>query len=1225
MATQQDILIQQLRGSQLRNISQSNNLGLQPQPESFDTSTPEGRERFYRASEAYSQGFKEEMDRIRRSIEQPAKRVTFTPRAVRLQQQQILRERLPATQADLLAYDKSIADSKATTSAYEDAERRRQLELDRYNNKLKAYQKAVRLFEKRIPAGFVSGDTFRYLKRMYRDERYAKQDYREQLMGEVAKFEQDFPGEQLVISQKKVGGVYLPYVSAVKSDYFMSSMPINIYNQRLASVAKQPSQKVILDNIQPFSSPNKKDSPEFWVTKIPGPTGLVSRDTRPKIDYSQLVSRQNIFTPGIQGLSSRAMSEISRSGIRNLTPLEILERVKSGAIKVDQEIINKLKQYKPTLGLDSFLYNKYIQDAQKIANEYTQNSLSTQYNSAYNSLASSSSNLDKWQSKIQNDEFIGTPEEFAQYSIEFTDYERKLNRFNQLDSRMKSLGLMDVIGQGTLGLAARGVQALPSTSAEVTYTGLKLYAPTKAVFPAVLRLSNFLTATKTGKSIGAAADIYFGLEGGKAFLTPEGTPESRVGGLAVGGLSGYGLIKQGGEILSSIPRGTSRVSRLSTEAINEPFVRKRATVILEDSKGNILYHVDKNTGLAILPGGALNKGESAAKAAARELFEETGLKINLKQFDKVITEREANYIYKATVEDLNTILPNLKAQAKEVGSFRLINPRRYTGRTQLNLFSSRDVRSEDLYIGSRSAAVEDIDRTIAALAPSRKTELVNRARNELINVYGKEALRLKPNNLLKEWFLYKRGMQYRKLYINPIAESFVRRGQPVFLKKRVKKPSLKSPSSLIDFMLGRKPGQFKRFQREAPIAVGFGSRYDVPFKELRKYGGNLNTYLHGAPSKIPLNSKGGIGSAEPGFNNLLGILTGRKPLVKTVTSYAPKSKSFKVLSNKGKRGEQVLYFQPPATPTGEEAYLGASYLGLLKKGRSEELSFGFNKGTPTIYRAKAIAGQDLIFTKKAILGKEFEVGATPGTVFRIKGKPQIVNLAGKRVRIQNISLVKAKSGGLTENQIRKGLSEIRSMSSTQRTNFLNRIKRETGREYYSFNQGLIDPIQATNSLLTPVKSSSERTVPSKERIRLAETTRYLIPTSNNRYKTTASRDRYYLPKDQYRYQVPKENVKYELPGERSPFPYLYTLPRVPYKPQSPTPYIYPPKKVLPPRPRYLFPSSSDTKGSRFRRRDKRKRTKSQILPTVFEQISLGPKKGKRAKRNITGFEAFRFY
>lgn len=847
--------------------------------------------------------------------------------------------------------------------------------------------------------------------------------------------------------------------------------------------------------------------------------------------------------------------------------------------------------------------------------------------------------LDKY--PIIGGQWVGTEAQYKQYLIDFSNYEKKLDsygksyeNYEKRAAAVSSLKGFDVIKEGGKGLIYRGLANFPTTGqialgAAATYGGWRLAGKP------LLQLTNYLTSSTAGQTALFETELYFASEGIKGFKDSMLAPEQRVLGLGTSILSGISFLGTGKNLLTSIPRGTGKVPTLSTQADNLPYVRKRATVLIEDSNGRVLYHVDKNTGLSILPGGAINKGESALNAAKRELFEETGLKIKLKPFDKVVTEREANYIYKAVVDDLNKLIPTLNAQAKEVVGFRALNPGNYTGRSQLNVFGSRGVRAEDLYIGSRAKAINEINEQIARFTLVQKTILTNQAKEELTRLFGKQALMLSKDNLLREYLLMKKGMQYRKLYINPVRETFTRAGKPVFLKRRVEKPSLRKPSSIVDFLTGKKPGQFKKFQKEAPIAVGFGSRYDVPFKRLKEYEDNLLTYLHGSPGRIKTDLEI-YGEANPA-----DLLTGRVNIKSDET--------FKVLKSKAKRGEDVLYFHPPATPTGEEAYLGASYLGLLRKVPkiTDEVTIGFTRGSPTIYRVKAAAGKDLIFTQKARAGVEFEVGAQPGKVFKIVGKPEYVNLGGRRVKIQNIE-IKNAGRGLDEREIQEGLSRLNRMNPQQKNNFLKKVKSQTGRDYYYLSQQYdVNPVQAVNQILLPAKAQPQQKRPSVQE-RRGESQQKARRSSEGRVSEDASElliwksglripgsrppkskplpskkpykflDNYILPKIKYK---PREGTEYKTPPSRPPYkpkaPYVYKRP--PYNPLPPkVPPRYPPTNPF--RTLINFP---DRNRMRYIPKRRTSKSKHELEPTLANLLYNRRRRTPIRINQLTGFEVLR--
>ena len=361
-------------------------------------------------------------------------------------------------------------------------------------------------------------------------------------------------------------------------------------------------------------------------------------------------------------------------------------------------------------------------------------------------------------------------------------------------------------------------------------------------------------------------------------------------------------------------------------------------------------------------GGKIEKGETPFKAAKRELFEESGLKVNLKFKEIIKTTEQKHYVYEAIVNK-RSIQGQLKAQASEVTGFKWIKPPRYTGATALQPFGRKATR-----FGLDKRIVRAEDLTI--LSKSRYPSIV-------------------PT----------------KLVSNIPKESFMRRSQATFLKQRVQKFEWTKPSTYGDKLFGRKAGQFKKFQQTAGQEYGFGSRYDIPYSKLKTYEGKKLTYVHGSSREIKTQldfiSKGGM---PKGFKQI-------------------KVESYKQVEAKYfKRGEKVLFFQPPTTasPLTARGYVGLTYLGLYKKQRaSYGMGISFKRKSPTIHEYKGELGKDMIATQKAIKGKEFETGVTTGTTFGV-GSYSKTYLSGKKVKI--VEITKAKTPKQTK-QLQKSLKE----------------------------------------------------------------------------------------------------------------------------------------------------------------------------------------------------------
>lgn len=425
-------------------------------------------------------------------------------------------------------------------------------------------------------------------------------------------------------------------------------------------------------------------------------------------------------------------------------------------------------------------------------------------------------------------------------------------------------------------------------------------------------------------------------------------------------------IGTGGAILKTYGAGRTLLSptkpyKIPSVNIKGTPLRRRATIIVKDTKGKYLVHVDKSTKAYMTFGGKIEKGETPFKAARRELFEESGLKPKLKYKETFYGTKEKHYVYEAIVERKGL---KLKPQASEVSGFKWIKPPRYTGATALQPygraatrfgFDRRIIKSEDLTILSKSK--------YPGITPTK--------------------------------------------LVSDIPESaFIRGGEATFLKKRVKGFELTKPSTYWDRITGRKAGQFKKFQKSPGIEYGFESRYDIPYSKLKPYEGKKLTYIHGSAAEI---------QTQLGF-----IAEGKMP--KTFKQVSVEQK-YKVEEKYFKRGEKFLFFQPPTTadPLTSRGYVGLTYLGLYKAPReSYGMGVKFGRKTPTIQEFKGELGKDLSVTQKAYRGKEFEAGAKPGSEFYI-GDTSKTWLSGRKVKI--VEITKGKPTTKQTKQLSKSLKE----------------------------------------------------------------------------------------------------------------------------------------------------------------------------------------------------------
>lgn len=110
-------------------------------------------------------------------------------------------------------------------------------------------------------------------------------------------------------------------------------------------------------------------------------------------------------------------------------------------------------------------------------------------------------------------------------------------------------------------------------------------------------------------------------------------------------------------------------------------------------------------------------------------------------------------------------------------------------------------------------------------------------------VTSKVATRLDP---------YFKKFEGNTLKLSVPKETFVRRGKETFLKSRVIKPSIKTPSSIIDYLKGKKPGQFKKFQETKGITLKQGLLTDsaTSLRNQAKLAGKKGTIVTAQANRL---------------------------------------------------------------------------------------------------------------------------------------------------------------------------------------------------------------------------------------------------------------------------------------------------------------------------------------------------------------------------------------
>ena len=588
----------------------------------------------------------------------------------------------------------------------------------------------------------------------------------------------------------------------------------------------------------------------------------------------------------------------------------------------------------------------------------------------------------------------------------------------------------------------------------------------------------------------------------------------------------------------------------------KPFVRQRAVVRIIDKDGNVAFIIDRQTNRLILPGGDIKPGETPKQAAIRELKEEllsdakvsnakfkevTGIDINkLVKIDEVLAVPGENQIvYQVRIDKLN--LDKLKLQSNEAKGLVTVNSNKIPKNLndfligkKATLFSRKTIRTADLVVNSRAEKVIEIEKTLKTLNKKEKTELKSLAGEWAEKNFGKgfaKKNKISKDTLIKDYLLAGKGEGLRAVYINPIEQTFLRRGKPVFLKERI---PARAKQKFFQRITRKKPGVFKKFQKVPQIVLNIPSRYDVPRESAQKFSkfAGEQFFVRGSPS---------FSATESGGT-------------------AREGDSFKVLSKFFQRGEKFYFFQPPRAP-GKEGFLAVNYLGI---GGVESPRYGFTVfgKTPVIQILKGKVGKEVVLSKKALAGKELEVGAPTNTVFKVVSELRPVRILGKKVRQQIIKPIKIKAGELSQKEIESKFSGLAN-NPRELLKFQREIKKQTGIEYDIGFQ----PTEVGNLVAPSVPSIIE------SRIGIGITPSAFKPIPSKLFKPTPSKPFKPTPSKPFK-PIPSKPVS--IPSKPfKPVPSNFKAPPSLFKAPPSKPPKFPPSKpppIIPSKPPKFPPS-----------------------------------------------------
>ena len=546
---------------------------------------------------------------------------------------------------------------------------------------------------------------------------------------------------------------------------------------------------------------------------------------------------------------------------------------------------------------------------------------------------------EKWMRSgdIVNNQFVGDPGNYAIYTAEVEKANEGIETFaNSDDFREK---LANKTGDESWKLMKLDFEDkfIPKTPRDFRQAGVISAVAVSSIPVAIAAASmttipaGVVTAWKATEVVGGAAEIFFG---GRKALDPTLPQAQRVMGVGEVALGVFGV----GDVGLRKYKAASSFFRNAPSQIYRPSTPKAATrthsarlYVIDEKAGKVLLTKDKNSGNWSSPGGFTDPGvERSLVGAFREFGEELykmpkDIKTSkdIKKFldTKDIKMDDAKFIESlGTYDELhkNYLLPvdNYKkykfTPGSDVQDYKWVDIddfnkrfKGYTGGTRKNpageKLYARDknpIRSDEILSLVRYEKVMEVNKEIAKLSDVDRKLKLGKATKWARTKFGtNEYKHLMETPELQDTLIKDYLLDTTK-GISPQTRSYVRPAEQIIMGT---KQTPEGPVQVNRWLQKRsKTGQFVKFQKDTPIGISRGSRYDVPQDETFEYANPIygdQTLIHASPGDLKYEKVNGV--------DFLAV----KP----------------DLAKRGKTDKSYIYFQPGENPGGR-GYLGVSYL-----------------------------------------------------------------------------------------------------------------------------------------------------------------------------------------------------------------------------------------------------------------------------------------------------------